>query len=103
MRVSALKEATRNIEYLEKSLASTTLVSMQQSIGRLLEAELQKSMLARGNEDFAFKVVDRAEAPKRRSRPNRLLLVELAFVFGGFIAAVFVLGRSAFVDRRRDP
>jgi uncharacterized protein involved in exopolysaccharide biosynthesis len=91
MRVRALAEAEANVTYLQHELTSTTTVVLQQSIGRLLEAELQKLMLARGDKDFAFRVVDRAEIPKRRSAPNRKLIVAFSTVVGCALSVLVVL------------
>ena len=95
MRERALAQAEANVAFLEKELNATSVVSLQQSIGRLLDGEMQKLMMARGNEDFAFRVVDKAEPPKRRSRPKRALLVILATVLGGMIATLAVVLKSA--------
>ena len=48
-------------------------------------------MLARGNEEFAFRVIDRAEPPKVRSKPNRRMIVILAFLLGVMVASAGVL------------
>ena len=92
MRAQALWDAETNVAYLQETLASTSLVAMQQSIGRLLETEMQKLMLARGNEQFSFKVLDPAQEPRQRSRPKRTLMVILAILFGGVVSvfAIFV-------------
>ncbi|MEX2488497.1 MAG: Wzz/FepE/Etk N-terminal domain-containing protein, partial [Pseudomonadales bacterium] len=63
LRERALREAETNVAYLQSELAQTSVVTLQQSIGRLLESELQKLMLARGNEEFAFRVIDEAVPP----------------------------------------
>ena len=60
-----------------------------------LEAELQKVMLARGNKEFAFRVIDQAQVPKTRFKPNRKLIVVLATFLGGFLAVMFVFTRHA--------
>ncbi len=96
MRAQALHEAETNVAYLQEELGSTSLVTLQQTIGRLLETEMQKLMLARGNEQFSFKVLDPAVEPKRRSRPNRTLMVALAIVMGGMLSVVVIFLRHAF-------
>lgn len=90
MRQRALKEANANIGYLRKALRQTNLATLRQSIGNLLEAQLQKAMLAQGNKQFAFKIIDRAQVPKERSRPKRALIVALA-VFLGAVCSIFVV------------
>ena len=63
LRETALREAQANVAYLQSEMAKTTLVTLQDSIGRLLESELPKLMLATGNEGFAFKIVAPAVSP----------------------------------------
>lgn len=102
MRQQALAEAEANVAYLQEQLGATTLVTLQQSIGRLLENEMQKLMLARGNEQFAFRVLDPAEVPKQRSRPNRTLIVALAVVLGGMVSVLAIFLRHALRRRQRE-
>lgn len=82
MRSRALKEANANIAYLRSTLGSTSTVTLQNSIGRLLELELQKAMLARGNREFSYRVVDKAVAPRERTWPKRALVVAMSFAAG---------------------
>ena len=93
LRRQALEEAERNVSYLRKEMASTDVVSQQQSIGRVLEAEMQKLLLARGNDEFALKILDRATPPKKRSAPKRTVIVLVALILGFFVSIVFLLGR----------
>lgn len=91
MRERALAEATTNISYLEGEIARTSLVSLQQAIGRLLESELQSLMLARGNVEFSFRVIDRAQIPKKRFKPKRVLTVLASSVVGFLFAVLWVV------------
>jgi len=85
MRQKALKDAQANVEYLQRELDGATVLALQQSIGRLLEAELQKVMLAKGNEEFAFRVIDRADQPRLRESPKRGQIVAIGFFAGGLL------------------
>jgi uncharacterized protein involved in exopolysaccharide biosynthesis len=98
LRERALSEAESNVAYLQAELAQTNVVTLQQSIGRLLESELQKLMLARGNEEFAFRVIDAAEVPKVPSRPKRTLIVVIGTLLGGVLGVL-----SAFVASAVSP
>jgi uncharacterized protein involved in exopolysaccharide biosynthesis len=91
MRQRVLTESEQNIKFLRDELTATTMPTLQQSLSRLLENELQTLMLARGNQEFAFRVVDRAAVPKWRSRPKRTLLVCVATLGGGFFSMIVVL------------
>lgn len=98
MRERALREAESNIEYLKQELSASGVVTLQQSIGRLLESEMQKFMLARGNEEFAFRVVDAAVPPKYPIRPKRALIVFVGTVLGGVLAVMGALVRHVIRD-----
>ena len=93
MRSRALEQAQENVDYLEAELATTSGFAMQQAVARLLEREHQKLMLARGNMEFAFRVIDSAEVSDTPVRPNRRLMVIVATLFGGVLAVFFVLAR----------
>jgi uncharacterized protein involved in exopolysaccharide biosynthesis len=99
MRQRALTDAQTSIVYLREELGKTNEVVLQQSISRLIESEMQKITMARGNPEFAFKVIDRAEVPKRKSSPQRVLIVFAAAFLGGATTVAFVLWGA--LQRRR--
>jgi len=101
LRDQALAEAERNVKFLQQEISNTDVVSMQQSVGRILEAEMQKYMLAKGAEEFAYKIVDRATPPKLRESPRRTLIVILAAVLGGILATLFIILKHGFVQLPR--
>jgi uncharacterized protein involved in exopolysaccharide biosynthesis len=96
MRERAAADAQANIEFLRKEISSNNVVVLEQSISRIMEAEMQKLMLARGSDEYAFRVVDRAEPPRKRSRPKRTMLVISVFVVSGMLSVLIVFIRSAF-------
>ncbi len=96
LRVRALQESQDNVTYLQKEIASTGVPSLQQSLGRVLEFEMQKLMLARGNQEFAFKIVDRALPPTKRYSPQRAVIIVLASLIGFCFSASWVLIRPSF-------
>jgi uncharacterized protein involved in exopolysaccharide biosynthesis len=93
MRNRALVEAEANVAFLKQELTSADVLPLQQSIARVLENELQKLMFAKSNRDYAFKVLDRAEPPRRKFFPQRTLIVISAFLFGVATAVTFILIR----------
>ncbi len=95
LRERALQEAQTNVDYLQSEMAKATLVTLQESIGRLLEAELPKLMLAKGNEEFAFKIVDPAFPPRERERPKRALTAIIGTILGGLLGIFIVLVRHS--------
>jgi uncharacterized protein involved in exopolysaccharide biosynthesis len=89
-RQRAIADAQKSIAYLRAELDATTQVSLQQSISKLLESQLQNMMVARGNEEYAFRVVDRAYVPKKRYKPQRVLLILGASIVGAFLAGAYL-------------
>jgi uncharacterized protein involved in exopolysaccharide biosynthesis len=99
MRQRALTEAEANVKYLRHEFENTSLVTLQQSISGLLESEMQKLMLARGNTEYAFRIIDRAEVPKVPSKPRVMLIVVLATFFGAMLASFVALVRDMVKNR----
>jgi uncharacterized protein involved in exopolysaccharide biosynthesis len=100
MRGRALSTAQSNVDYLRSELSTVQVVSLQQSIGRLLESELQKLMLARGSEQYSFRVIDPAEAPKQPSRPLALIAVAVGVLVGLMVGCCLVIAVRVLRWRR---
>lgn len=93
IRDKAIGESTRNIAYLRAQLQATKEISLQQSISSLLQTEMQKQMVAQGTDEYAFRVIDRAQPPAQRVRPKRALTILTTFIIsllGGATAALLV-------------
>lgn len=103
VRAVAEAEAERNVTYLQREIASTSIVSLQQSLGRVLEVEMQKLLLARGNKEFAFKVIDPATPPKLRDWPRRKVIVLLAAILGGLLSLAVVMLRQPVGPNSAEP
>lgn len=99
-RNRAIKDSTANIDFLREELSKTNQLALQQSIGSVIESELQRLLLAHGNEQYAFKVIDHAEIPKYKSKPRRTLIVTTAALFSFVIGFLIVFVRD--VSRKRD-
>jgi LPS O-antigen subunit length determinant protein (WzzB/FepE family) len=95
MRNRALAESELNVAYLKQELASSNIVSLQQSIGHVLENELQKLMLAKATKEYSFKIIDHAEPPKWRSSPRRVLVIGASFMIGLATSVFYIVARYA--------
>ncbi|MCX7058844.1 MAG: Wzz/FepE/Etk N-terminal domain-containing protein [Proteobacteria bacterium] len=100
LRAEAIHEAQSSIEYLQKEMLASSVLSLQQSIGRVLEGEMQKMALARAKEQFGFKVIDAASVPKRRLSPKRAMIVLVAGLAGAILSALALITLGA-VKRAR--
>jgi uncharacterized protein involved in exopolysaccharide biosynthesis len=102
MRNKAVEQSERNIAYLNKQIATTDAVGVKQAIYTVLQNEINKVMLARGNDEYAFKILDPATAPEKPSSPQKLIWI-LVGMFGGLLMSAFiVLVRSAGKDGHVD-
>lgn len=102
MRARAIEDAESKIAYLRAELATTNHITLQTSISRLLESQMQNLMVAKGNEEYAFRVIDKALEPKKHFKPKRALLVVGSALIGAFLAAAaLVLFRDPAFARTR--
>lgn len=93
LRAEAVEDAEKNVRYLEKQLAATSEVEVQQAIYRLIEAQIKRKTLANTREEYAFKVIDPAVTPERPTRPKKLAATLAGFDVGLMIAVAYVLAR----------
>ena len=102
MRTRAIRNADASVGYLEKELSTTSVVDTRQAISRLMEAQINKRMLANVTEQYAFRVVDKAMAPDKDDvfMPKKLLLLVAGFVLGALVGGIGVLLVDG-LDRKR--
>lgn len=93
MRTRALQQAEESLVYLKEELSATPQVGIQEAINRLIEAQINKRMLANVTEEYAFRVVDRAMAPDEDDEvwPNKPLLLLIGIFLGGLLGIIGVL------------
>lgn len=96
LRDKAIAESEGNIAYLSEQAAKTDAVGVKQAIYTIMQAEINKAMLARGSEEYALKVIDPAVAPETHSSPQFLIWVVGGF-FGGLFLSVLVALLRALV------
>jgi uncharacterized protein involved in exopolysaccharide biosynthesis len=94
VREEAIRESTQNVEYLRSELEKAQLVSLSQSISSLLEGEMQRLMVARGREDYAFRILDPAEPATRPVWPRPVFLGALGVLLGAALGLLSLLWPS---------
>jgi uncharacterized protein involved in exopolysaccharide biosynthesis len=95
MRKDAIDRSTRNLEFLRKQYEDTNVAPLRDAIARLMETELQTSMLASVQQDYAFRVIDRAVVPNRRISPNRTMIAATGLILGLALGVLIAIARSA--------
>jgi uncharacterized protein involved in exopolysaccharide biosynthesis len=91
LRSEAIARSERNVAYLKKQLDQTSIIEVRQAIYRLIESEIKSAMLAQGNDEYAYKIIDPAVVPQEKVRPQRKLIVALGLCGGFALTCVFVL------------
>lgn len=93
MRSRVISDSTAAVAYLKEELATTTAVDTRQAINRLIEAQINRRMLANVTAEYAFRIVDRAMAPDRKDMvtPKKGVLLILGPILGLMFGSMLVL------------
>lgn len=93
LRQRALRESAASIASLEDQLSHTEPVELRQSIYKLLEVQINRSVLAKARPEYALTVLDPAVVPdaRRYVAPRRFLLLVISIPLGFFAGACAVL------------
>lgn len=88
LKADALSESEKRLAFLQEELGRTSSTELRQSLFSLIEAELNRVMLAKGNDEFAFKVIDPPVVNQRKVSPARRQWA----LAGSIIGALFCVG-----------
>jgi hypothetical protein len=93
LRGEAVRNADLSIDYLEKELAKTSMVGVQQGINALIEQQIDKSMIANVQKEYAYKIIDPAVIPDVKYSPQRALITCIGAIAGLVFSLAYVLLR----------
>tara|TARA_Y100000590_G_scaffold469927_1_gene660742 strand:- start:2324 stop:3244 length:921 start_codon:yes stop_codon:yes gene_type:complete len=88
-----LQVSSEALSYLKQELSNTSLVEIRESINTLIEAQLERQMMAKINEDYVLNEIEPPYIPDRKSRPHRAQICILGTLLGGILSVVFVIVR----------
>lgn len=91
----AIERSERNLKYLNEELARTTVEEMRKTLFDLIANEQKNAMLANTQKEFAFKVLDPAAAPDKKTKPKRSIIVILSTLLVGFAVSIYVLFKES--------
>lgn len=96
MREMAKEEANRSLQYLNLELRKAAALEVQQSIFKMMEAQIKTIMVANTREQFAFKIIDAPVVADKDEyvHPKRLLVILFGFASGVFAGVVWVVLRG---------
>ena len=97
LRDKAIRESERNIEYLSNEAAKTSIVEARQAIYSIMQGEINRAMVARGAEEYAFRIIDPARPPEIKTHPITRLWAAVGLLAGFFISAFAVIARASWI------
>lgn len=95
LRKKAVSESENAISYIQEQLRQTSVVELQQVLHRLIESEMKEIILAKINDEFAFRVIDPAVVPEEAFRPDIPLMLLLGVAVGLLAAVIVALLRNS--------
>jgi len=102
LRQRAITLSEQNLRYLEDALTKTQIDEQRKALYELISSQQQKAMLANTQKQFAFKVLDPAVAPDRKSKPKRSLIVVLSTFVAGFLLVIAVFIQEGMRKRKEE-
>jgi uncharacterized protein involved in exopolysaccharide biosynthesis len=95
MRARMQLEAEKSLEYLNRELANTSSVAIQQAIFGLIQSQMNSKMLASVRQEYAYRTVDVPTEPDRDRfvKPRRVVYGVIGGFLGGFFASLFCVLR----------
>jgi uncharacterized protein involved in exopolysaccharide biosynthesis len=90
LRAKAIHTSEANLAYLNEQAQKTSEVPIREGIYNLIQSEINKTMMAKGSEEYALRVLDPAIAPEKPFSPVRTAWV-LFGLLGGLILSVVIV------------
>jgi uncharacterized protein involved in exopolysaccharide biosynthesis len=91
LRNRAIAEAQATLDYLNPEIEKTSTIQTRDSLYRIVESQLKTIAVAKGREEYAFRVIDSALLPDDDDivRPNKAIYTAAGFILGGLLGAWF--------------
>ena len=89
IKIQDMVDAENSIKYLTKELNETTFSGLKSTFYTLIEQQHQTLMLTKVREQYAFKVIDKAVVPYKKSGPKRGLII-IGFTILGIALSIII-------------
>lgn len=85
------REAQSSIDFLTNKLEQTRLADMKSVFYQLIEEQTKTMMLTEVSVEYVLKTIDPANAPDKKAKPKRALIVVLSTMIGMIFSMLIVL------------
>lgn len=94
MKTRALEESEQRVAYLSDAEEKAKTVEARQAIYAVMRSEVNRSMLAKGTEEYAFRVIDPAVVAEKPDSPNKIVWTLVGALMGAIAVCVAALIRQ---------
>ena len=103
LREQDLQDAQLSLKYLREELGKTSITSIQEAISALMEAQVNRAMLANVHKDYAFRILDPAVAADEDDpvKPNKAGITLLGLMLGSIVTSIGLLMLSLLRGLRK--
>lgn len=102
MRKRAIREANRDIAYLQSEADKTTVVQLRSAIYTLMQQEIREEMIAKGERDYSLKVIDPAFVPEKPYSPLPLIWTVTGLFVGLALGVSVATAKEGIINKRGD-
>jgi uncharacterized protein involved in exopolysaccharide biosynthesis len=96
LRDREIRRATRDIEYLKSQAEATHNIALREDIYTLMMRVLQREMIAQGENEYAFRIIDPAVIAEKPSSPKVVLWALMGLFLGCSLSSCYVVLRSSW-------
>lgn len=89
-REKELARVDKALNFLEKEYLNNNASIIDKSISTLMGSELQNKMIANTSDEYMLEIIDEPFVPEYKSKPNRLLILVMAFLCGLSFSLLFI-------------
>jgi uncharacterized protein involved in exopolysaccharide biosynthesis len=99
LRDAAINRAKRALLFLEAQAQKTSLLPIRKAISGAMESELERELSARGETEYALKILDPAQAPQKPSSKRPIVWFLLGALGSTGISLIFTYIYLAWTPR----
>lgn len=90
LQTRALQYGESKLQYLNTELQRTNQVEVRAAIAYVIQEQVQSIALAKGETEYAFRIIDPPRVPMEKVRPKRTLIAVLSAMVGGLFSLAIV-------------